>query len=326
MRRKKFITFTVFVALAVSVLCAAMIKSTKRQTLTVTDVDGVTYVGIIDNQNTEVYAGVTDKDGNMYAAKMVDGVVLKDQPLYVVENYEGTFPVNDTTRTDDISINQNNDEDINFTGEAETKATTEPAPTKKNDDNTESKETTESKQPKEYLSEKFIRLFNSGIFTMTFKADDPDLTEDITIAMKNGSIYMDTSMEGISCKVIYDANKKSGYIIIPQLRTYCALPEDLAKDMSSSDFAMRDISEAKKIDVSEVTIDGKDFTCEKFTFDDSVRSFYFYKDKLIRMTVEEDGETTLYNIISVSSDVDNSYFEIPRGYLKMDLSWLQTQG
>lgn len=322
-QKKKLIAFSVFMIVAVSVFCSVMIKNTKQQTLTVTDADGVTYVAILD-QNQEVYAGVTDENGNMYAAKIENGVVLKDQPLYAIENYTGTYPFNDTTRNDNIDINQTNSNDIDLNGDAQTK------PEKQTEDASgkdSAEKTTEPKQPQEYQADKFVKLFNSGTFAMTFSTDDPEMPEDILMAMRSGSIYMDTSMEGIACKVIYDANKKTGYIIIPQLRVYCLLPEDLAKDMSESQFEMPDISEATGAEVYEVTIDGKDCTCEEFSYDDgTVRSYYFYNGNLVRMTVLDKGETTLYNIKTLSSDVDNSYFEMPKGYIKVDLSWLESQG
>lgn len=339
-QRKKFIAFTAFMIVAVSVFCASIMKKTKQQTLTVTDNDGVTYVAIID-QNREVYAGVTDSDGNMYAAKIENGDVLKDQPLYIVDNYEGTFPFNDTTRADDININLNNNESINFgddavnktTAPADTTAAGQKTPAQQDEGNETTSETvtaapnTEKKPAQEYMADKYIKLFNSGIFVMTFTTDDPDLKEDITMAMRNGSIYMDTSMEGISCKVLFDSQKNSGYIIIPQMRVYCALPEDLASDLSTTKFKMTDIAEATGASVTNVEIDGKDCVCEEFTYEDgSIKSYYFYNGSLVRMTDISDGETTVYNIKTLSSDVDKSYFELPKGYLKVDLSWLQMQG
>lgn len=332
MRQKKnFIIFTAFIIIAVSVFCAVISKKTQQQTLTVTDVDGVTYIAIID-QNNEVYAGVTDTDGNMYAAKIANGVVLKDQPLYIVDNYEGTFPYNDTTRSDDININLNNSENINFS-ETATQAATTAAPVQGDSEKmTVGGETTsasadnEKKPQEEYLSDKFIKLFNSGIFAMTFTTDDPDLTEDITMAVNNGNIYMDTSMEGISCKILFDAQKNKGYIIIPQMRVYCALPEDLASDLASTEFEMNDISEAVSASTSTVEIDGRECICEEFGYEDgSLKSFYFYNGNLIRMTDISDGETTVYNLKTLTSDVDKSYFELPKGYIKVDLSWLQMQ-
>ena len=253
-QKKKLIAFSVLMIVAVSVFCSVMIKNTKQQTLTVTDADGVSYVAILD-QNQEIYAGVTDENGNMYAAKIENGVVLKDQPLYVIDNYTGTYPFNDTTRTDDIVINQNNNNDIDLKGDAQTK------PEKQTEDASgedSAEKATQPKQPQEYQSDKFVKLFNSGTFAMTFSTDDPEMPDDILMAMRSGSIYMDTSMEGISCKVIYDANKKTGYIIIPQLRVYCLLPEDLAKDMSESQCERPDISEATSAGGCEVTVDGKD--------------------------------------------------------------------
>lgn len=309
------------------------------QTLTVTDKDGVTYVAVID-QNSEVYAGVTDAGGTMYAAEIKDGVVMKDKPLYVVGDYSGTFPYNDTTRTDDISINQNNDEEFDFSGEAQTKAPTEvtegttSSGEKENQEKEQEKKPSEKpekkpeekKKPEEYSAYKFTKLFNSGIFAMTFTTDDPEITQEITMALRNGSIYMDTTMEGIACKVIYDADKKAGYMIIPQLRVYCALPEDLAGDLATGDFNFPDIAEAIRSETYDVTIDGKDCTCEEFEFSDGeMQTYYFYNGNLIRMVSVNNGDTMLYNIKSLTSDVDNSYFELPKGYLKVDLSWLETQ-
>lgn len=330
--KRKLILFTSFVTVAVSIFCAVIIKKTNMQTLTVTDKDGVTYVAVID-QNSEVYAGVTGTDGTMYAAEIKDGVVMKDKPLYVVGDYSGTFPYNDTTRTDDISINQNNDEEFDFSGEAQTKASTEvtEGTTSSGEKEEQKKEPSEKpqekKNPEEYLTYKFAKLFNSGIFAMTFTTDDPEMTQEITMALRNGSIYMDTTMEGIACKVLYDADKKTGYMIIPQLRVYCALPEDLAGDLATGDFNFPDIADAVRSETYDVTIDGKDCTCEEFEFSNGeMYTYYFYNGNLIRMVSGNDGDSMLYNIKSLTSDVDNSYFELPRGYLKVDLSWLETQG
>lgn len=327
--KKKLIIFTAFVTVVVAVFCAFVIKRTGTQTLTVTDKDGVTYVAVID-QNSEVYAGITDKNGTMYAAEIENGVVKKDSPLYVVGDYTGTFPNNDTTRTDDISIEQNNDDDVDFSGEAQTKATTEneqPDASKKKGKKKKKKGTDSGeKKPEDYKAYKFSELFKSGIFAMTFTTNDPDMSQDITIAMRNGSIYMDTSMEGIACKMIYDANKKEGHMIIPQMKIYLALPEDLSQELSEEDIDFPDITEAIRGEVYDVTIDGKDCVCEEFEFSDGkTQSFYFYNDKLIRMVIITQGDTSIYNIKSITSEVDNSYFELPKGYVKVDLSWLEAQ-
>ena len=36
--------------------------------------------------------------------------------------------------------------------------------------------------------------------------------------------------------------------------------------------------------------------------------------------IEADGSSTVYNIISISSDVPDSYFKAPKGYLKLNIA------
>lgn len=334
MKNKKLIIFMAFTVIAVSIFCSVVIKKTKQQTLTVTDVNGITYVAILD-QNNEVYAGVTDESGNMYAAKMTDGIVHRDQPVYVISNYSGTYPYNDTTRTDDIQINQANDAEFDFSGDAVTKAPDYIADTTQStssvyipvlpfpESTTVYVHSTEEQQDK-YMSEKFIRLFNSGIFAMTFTTNDPDLPGDITFAMRNNSIYMDTTMEDMSCKIVYDSDASTGFVVVPDMKVYCTLPDSLAKEMAKCDFSLPEISSAESIEVYDVEIDGKDCVCEDFKYpDNKARSFYYYNGNLVRMIVYEGESSSLYNIKQITSDVDNSYFEVPKGYLKVNLSWLK---
>lgn len=323
-KNKKLIAFTVFVVIAVSIACSVIIKKTKQRTLVVTDADGVSYVAVFDGDNNK-YVVVTDAAGAQYAAPFDGSKVNMEATFPLQEKFEGTFPYNETKRADNININQNNNEMTSMTGEPQTKpAESQPPQTNESTQSQgESASDTTENQPKEYMSDKFVKLFNSNIFTMTFTTDDEEMGE-VTMAMQNSKVSMDVTMEGIKARAVIDTQNGTGFLVIPQLRVYCALPEDMAQDLNTAEFGAPDVNEAEKADVFDVTIDGKECVCEEFTYEDgSVRAYYFYNGNLIRMVMIDDGETSLFNISSLSSEVDHTLFETPKGYIKIDLSKLQ---
>ena len=162
---------------------------------------------------------------------------------------------------------------------------------------------------------------------MSFSTDDPDLPDSIIMAVSGKKIYMDTSIEGIACKVLIDGDKGKGYIIIPTLRVYCELPDEMSEGLSMDDFVIDNIDGCVSIQDSVVSLSGRECKSEKYIFSDGrERTFYFYNGNLVRMDMLVDSETTVYNINSISSEVDESCFRTPKGYLKVNLSWLESQG
>lgn len=317
-KNKKLTALMVVIVLAALIFCVKTIRSSEKQTLTVTDPDGMTYLAVLD-QNNNVYAGITDASGNLYGARIgEDGYPVLDDSLYAVGAYDGTLPRNNTTA---VNIQQSDKgESYNYNASVSVKDETTSSTTSSGSD---SQQTTEE-QPKERLSDKYRTLFSSGTYQMTFTSDDPDLPGEIDMALKNGSVYLETTVEGIPAEVIYDDTKKTGAIVIKSFRLYCTLPDDMIEEFSSGALDINFSEEYKDFKTYKVDISGRECICESYTYDTGeVNSFYFYDNELVRMDlISPDGSSSVYNITSLSSDVPDSYFEMPKGYIKIDISKL----
>lgn len=337
-KSKKLTVLMVIVVLAAVIFCVKSIKNSSKQTLTITDPDGITYLAVLD-QNSNVYAGVTDIAGNLYGARIdTDGYPVLDESLYVIGEYDGTLPKNNTTA---VNIQQTkNNETYNYNAAVSIIDETDPPQTTTGTNNTNgntdsggsestdstatvgNSESTTAQEQKEYLADKYRTLFSSGTYQMTFTSDDPDLPSEITMAFKNGNIYVETTVEGMAAQVIYNDSLKQGIMVLPSIRTYCTLPEDMMQEMSSSAINIEGGAEFSKVKSYKVDINGRECLCESYTYDSgNTDNYYFYNNELVRLDfIEADGSSTVYNITQLSSDVPDSYFEMPKGYLKLNLA------
>lgn len=320
-KKKKMIALMVIIVLAAVIVCVKSIRNSSQQTLTVTDPDGITYLAILD-QNNNVYAGITDDSGNLYGARIDEnGYPVLDESLYVVGEYTGTLPRNNTTEVDIQQTNSGTTYDYNADVSV-VEDTNSDSSAKTNKDNTNSS-SSDTDTEKTLLSEKYLKLFASGTYLMRFTSNDPDLTGEILMAFKGGSVYLETTVEGIPAEVIYDSTTKEGAIVIKKYRIYCTLPDDMAQEMSTGS----NIDVSKSLDYDEVKtykvdINGRECICESFSYSDGdVKNYYFYNEELVRMDfIDADGSSTIYNITELSSSVPDSYFEMPKGYIKLDMA------
>lgn len=294
---------------------------------TVTDKDGITYLAIVDSNDGHTLAGFTDKDGNIYAAETNEsGEVLKDGTLYSV-SYTGEMPTNDTTAVD---INESQNSDYNYAGQDVVTGTTQTSQTTAAPDSSTTTQSTGSSttkpattEPKEeYLAEKYKTLFQSQTYYVEFTTEDDLAPDPVTMAVKNGNIYMKTKFEDMDCTMLYQKKKDSIYIVLSDYHVYCKMPSSMLDDLDMSSFG--DTSEVKDIEVSDVTLGNRDCRCETYTLSDgTVSSYYFYNGELVRLDqFSTDGETSIMNITKISSAVDDSLFELPKGYIPVNLSKL----
>ncbi len=137
---------------------------------------------------------------------------------------------------------------------------------------------------------------------------------------------MDTVVEDMACKVIYDAKTQKGYIILPNMRMYCVLPDDMLEELQNTGFSIDDGKEADSIEEYDVTVSGRPCHCEQYNYaDGSKKVYYFYNEELVRMDdIEKDGVSEVYTFNEISSNVDDSLFVLPKGYIRINLSWLST--
>lgn len=189
----------------------------------------------------------------------------------------------------------------------------------------------EAPQAERYKVEKYRDIFSSGTYQIEFTTNDEELGDTpVVCAVKNGSFVMDTQISGIACKMLYIRNTDKTYLVLNSMRSYCELPEDMfGDDLSGGQLDMMagiDPSiQNRTIKVEQVTMDGKTLTCESYVSkkDNAVMKYYFDGDTLIQIdSANSDGSVMSTYIKSVTGDVPDSTFEVPRGYRYLNLSWL----
>lgn len=173
--------------------------------------------------------------------------------------------------------------------------------------------------------EKYRQIFASGNYSMTItSADEGSADIPIEFACKNGNLRMSLEMEGLPAIMIYSAENNTTYILVEFMgKFYTELTEEFMGEEL-------DLSEATKnfeipadavITEGTGTLDGKTYATETVTTGEKSTVFYFdnYGTLLATESLSDHSVTRLSNI---STDVDDSLFEIPEEYTYMDFSWL----
>lgn len=243
----------------------------------------------------------------------------------------------------------NIDVDINpedYTGEVSTTiSTTKPTTTDKGESGKKpQKETTtaaaDNNDPyrlEAFRIKQYHKAISSGTFLMETTMEDEELgSTPVIMAVKNGNTYVETSMsaEGINleAKVLFIKSTNTTYLIIDNWKKYTKLPADLMGDTEGLDMAAslkESYSDADLTDVkvSEVELGGKKVILESYNNGDTTVNYYFDGDKLIRRDdVYSDGTVSSTVFSKFTTNVPDSYFEIPKGYGYLNLSWLESLG
>lgn len=178
---------------------------------------------------------------------------------------------------------------------------------------------------------KYEQIFQSGTYAMTVEMNDPEYPEPVTMALKNGNIFIETAMsveEGkkpLKVKMLYLKNENAMYLILDDIKKYCKLPEDMVAefDMGSmvKDFKINTVGEIKS---STANINGKTLNVESFVNEaGETVNYYFDGDNIVRLdTIGKKGKTDSVFYSMFTTDVSDSYFTIPDGYGYWNLSWV----
>lgn len=325
------ISIVIIAVSAVAVMLFGPEGKTEVVRPTVTDASGNVYLQAVGEAG-ETYAVVTDQSGNIWAAEYDNGKVGS-----TVASLDGQFDLNDIPKNYE---GEKFDETVNanvFTGSVQTEPSTtkqvETTSSGSSPSTSTPNEPTTEKQPSEdkpFRMEKYQKIFQSNTYLMEFTTDDADLGDTpIVAAAKGGNILIETSIEGIACKMLYLADKDTTYLLFDSFKKYCKLPESLlGEDMNMSDLNMganfaSDVT-ADDIEYSTVTINGQTLNCESYTTEEGKQmKYYFDGDTLVRLDcVSKEGVATSTFISRISSDVPDSTFEIPKNYGYLNLSWL----
>lgn len=183
----------------------------------------------------------------------------------------------------------------------------------------------------------YHQAISSGTFLMETTMEDEELgSTPVIMAVKNGNTYVETSMssEGINldAKVIYIGSTNTTYLIIDNWKKYTKLPAELMGDTEGLDMAgtlqeSYSEEEIKNVKVSEVELGGKRMILESYNSGGTTVNYYFDGDKLVRRDdVYSDGTVASTVFKKFTTNVPDSYFEIPDGYGYLNLSWLESLG
>lgn len=355
--QRTLIVFGVFI-IVIAVAVSTLTRDKKQPVQSVvTDAAGTTYVVIEDKEKKTTYAVVTDEDGNRYAAQFdgntvgstVENINDKIELTDVPTNFTGehTVVTNDPNAYQGEVVTQAPGEVTSQGGAMP--ATTVPVadpnnpsqgangdipPTNPSQSGSDVASTTApaitDPELKAYRIEKYQQYLTGGTYLMEMTTNDPELTMPITMAIKNGNMYVDTTMDledsQLNVKMLYKNDTKTMYMIIDEVKKYCELPEDLLgedMDMAAmmSDFEIEDIGE---VSVSKVNINGQELILESYVASDgSTVNYYFNGDNLVRRdNINPSGTVDSIYFSKFTTDVPDSTFEIPDGYGYLNLSWI----
>ena len=306
----------------------------------VTDDKGMTYTMVADKDGT-TYVVVTDDAGNRYAAEF-DGTTVGS----TVGDINGEVSLDDVpTNFTGTHVDVTND--INkFQGEVSTtlpttnQGQTDNSTTNQGSSNNNQDVTAAPTQPDAkpeltaYRIEKYQKIFNSGTYLMKITTNDESVSDKpVTMAIKNGNMYVEMAMDlegsSMNCGMLYLKGKDTLYLIFNDWKKYCKMPEDMmGEDMdigAMMDEMGGDTVEIGKITVSEVELNGEKLILESYNSktDGTTVNYYFDGDMLVRRdNVYADGHVDSTYFAQITTDVPDSYFEIPKGYSYINLDWL----
>ena len=175
--------------------------------------------------------------------------------------------------------------------------------------------------------DKYRKIFESGTYMMTFKTNDPDVGDQpITFATKNGNFSVDSKIQLLDFRLIYNAKENKTYLLLKSLKKYTEVTEEMmGDDFDPAEMTAGIFSEfPTETKTGSIALSGKTYRTETAQMSDGSTACYIFDgDELVRIdTISPDGTTDSVFISSLTADVPDSMFEIPKGYSYMNLDWL----
>ena len=308
----------------------------------VTDNKGMTYTMVADKEGS-TYVVVTDEAGNRYAAEF-DGTTVGSTVGDINSEVEiGDVPTNFTGTHVDVTNDINKFQgDVSTTLPTTTTVAQGAVSTTKAPQGSSDNQNTVTTVPSApdsgneltaYRIEKYQQIFKSGTYLMKITTNDESVSDQpVTMAIKNGNMYVEMAMDldgsSMNCGMLYLKGKDTLYLIFNDWKKYCKMPEDMMGEDMDIGAMMEEVGGEEvdfgKITVSEVEINGEKLILESYISKDGTTVNYYFDGELLvrRDNVYSDGHVDSTFFAQITTDVPDSYFEIPKGYSYINLDWL----
>lgn len=190
-------------------------------------------------------------------------------------------------------------------------------------------------KPKEPLMEKVLNAskdskqfyLNATIVTgemLGFETGMP-----VKMYLSGDNMAFEFSM-GVALKIrmVYAGNKM--HMIFPEQKAYYTIAAGEGDSgLSDSEFNLWNTigsDTMKYVSTSKVTIKGNTYTCEEYTDSTNTNKYYFNGKKELKRIeiITPDGEATILKITECSAKVDNSIFNVPKGYKELTEDSMKT--
>lgn len=174
---------------------------------------------------------------------------------------------------------------------------------------------TQNEQSKTYNA---LSILNGDNYILEMQVED---ISTMTVAEKGENIYMNVKEEGTSFAAMYKDN--TTYILSHEDKM-CMTSEGKNEEIfqDTEMFSKEEIEKFKtaKYEKGKEEINGIEYEYEEYNSENAKDRYYFEGNDLKYIkTIQENGEESIMKILKMSSEVDDSVFEIPADYEKLEM-------
>ncbi len=320
----------VLALIIVSVSIAVAVRNNANKPVTssiVTDAAGSTYRVHIEKDTT--YAVVTDENGDIWGADFDGNTVdLTGTRVNLNEKYNSEdIPTQFTGEHVDYTVDPNA-----YLDNPNPKPDNQPQQGGSENQGNENEGQIPPEVPdnglEAYRIQKYQDVITGGTYLMTVTMIENGVQEEpITMAVKNGNVYISMNVDDMSAQMIYKAENDTMYMLLDFIKKYCEVPEDMmGGEMNMAAIATDfNVGKINEVSVEETELNGNKVICESYIADDGSEFRYYFdqNDMLVRRDkFSPNGNTDMMLFSQLTTDVDDSLFEIPKGYGYLNISWL----
>lgn len=177
------------------------------------------------------------------------------------------------------------------------------------------------------IDQTYEELAATKKFTMDLNvkniSDGVETSVPIYAAFDNDKLYFETAMPvdgqngAMKLNVIIRDNKC--YLIVPSMRAYMIIPVDSMGELIPTDIieSNEDV-DLEYVSSGEVEYKGQKYICDVYKNGDTTIKRYYQNGELKRVeTINDEDNMSIWEVKSISGEVDSSKFEIPKNYMDM---------